>query len=128
MERRLRNNSLNGKTQSRRYTGIERIRKIGSHDPLWKILEKPLQYKNIIKNVMNISLSRPEKMLIKFWCPPKMWLIYEKKMNHAKYFFCNAKIATTQALQKNDQLPYRSQKFIATEVWLHGASRKGLEE
>ena len=30
--------------------------------------------------------------------------------------------------QKYAHLPYRSQKFIATEVWLHGASRKGLEE
>ena len=30
--------------------------------------------KNTISNLY-ISLSRPEKMLIKFWRPPKMWLI-----------------------------------------------------
>jgi len=33
----------------------------------------------------------------------------------------------TQGLQKYAHLPYRSQKIIATEVWLHGAYRKGLE-
>ena len=34
----------------------------------------------IIKcSMLFISLSRPEKILIKFWRPPKMWLIYVKK-------------------------------------------------
>ena len=28
---------------------------------------------------INISLSRPEKIFIKFWPPPKMWFIYAKK-------------------------------------------------
>ena len=30
--------------------------------------------------------------------PTKIWLIYAKTMTNAKYFFCNAKIATVQAL------------------------------
>ena len=44
------------------------------------------------------------------------------------YFLCSTKIVITQGLQKYAHLPYGSQKFIAMEVWLHGASRKGLEE
>ena len=30
--------------------------------------------------IIYISLSRPEKILIKFWPPPKMWFIYAKKL------------------------------------------------
>ncbi len=50
------------------------------------------------------------------------------------FFFCSAKIVTTQSLQKYAHLPYRSQKIIAKTAWciaiapwLHGAYRKGLE-
>ncbi len=34
----------------------------------------------------------------KFLPQAKIWLIYAKKMTHAKWFLCNAKIAMVQAL------------------------------
>ncbi len=45
------------------------------------------------------SLSRFLKKLIKFWPLTQNVVYICQKMTHAKYFFCNAKIATTQALQ-----------------------------
>merc|ERR1719468_1180085 len=68
------------------------------------------------------------KKIDKILAPTQSVVHICQRVTHAKYFFCSAKIVTTRGLQKGAQLPYRSRKFIATEVWLRGASRKGLEE
>ena len=38
-----------------------------------------IDYSVLMIGMIYISLSRPEKVLIKFWPPPKMWFIYAKK-------------------------------------------------
>ncbi len=49
-------------------------------------------------------------------------------MSHEKYFFDSAIILTTHCHQNYAQSPYRGKKSIETEVWLEGASKKGLEK
>ena len=39
------------------------------------------------------------KKFVKIFAPSQNMIDLCKKMTHAKYFFCNAKIATVQALQ-----------------------------
>ncbi len=48
---------------------------------------------------MPTKSSRHGNSFFKFWAPAKIWLIYAKNDSCKIFFFCNAKIATTQALQ-----------------------------
>ena len=67
-----------------------------------------------------------------------------QKKTLAKYFFCNAKIATTRAIAARNDVFWNGQKFlillqsffnlqkdlkfIESELWLYEAPRKDIEE
>ena len=48
---------------------------------------------------MIITVSRPRKILLKFWPLAKIWLIYAKKDPCKMFFFCNAKIVMVQVFK-----------------------------
>ncbi len=89
-----------------------------------------IRYEGLASNILKSKLSKLHICIynIIFVLEHKKWFIKSKKYAMQNYFFIGAKIVTTQGLQKYAIFPYMSQKIIATEVWLHGASRKGLEE
>ena len=54
---------------------------------------------------MDISLSRPEKKFDKILASTQNVVYICKKMTHANFFFCSAKIVTTQGPQKKRPPP-----------------------